>query len=171
MPSRDNPSRFTRPILQDFIEPASEAGAGVHVKNLYNDYVYFWRWALWKLFENPDANGAGIITFITAASYLRGPGFVGMRQKMREAFDELWIIDLEGDNLGARKTENVFAIQTPVAIAIGVRYENSQPQIPAKVHYTKITGTRDEKYGKLNRIQKFADLEWRDCFNGWTEPF
>jgi hypothetical protein len=30
-----------QPILQDFIEPASQTGAGVHVKNLYNDYVYF----------------------------------------------------------------------------------------------------------------------------------
>jgi hypothetical protein len=36
-----------RPVLQDFVEPASAAGAGVHVKNLYNDYVYFWRWVLW----------------------------------------------------------------------------------------------------------------------------
>jgi hypothetical protein len=171
VPSPDNPSDHTRAILQDFIEPASAAGAGVHVKNLYNDYVYFWRWALWKLFENPEASGPGIITFITAASYLRGPGFVGMRRKMRELFDELWIIDLEGDNLGARKTENVFAIQTPVAIAIGVRFGNPQPQTPAHVRYAKITGTRDEKYGKLNAIQKFADLEWQDCFEGWLEPF
>jgi len=30
---------------------------------------------------------------------------------MRKSFDELWIIDLGGDNLGARKTPNVFAIQ------------------------------------------------------------
>jgi len=109
----------TRPILQDFIEPAAQHPAGRrNIQNLYNDYVYFWRWALWKLFENPEVSGPGIITFITAASYLRGPGFVGMRRKMREAFDELWIIDLEGDNLGARKTENVFNIQRPVAIAI-----------------------------------------------------
>ncbi|MGD1088342.1 MAG: N-6 DNA methylase [Verrucomicrobiota bacterium] len=171
VPSPDNPSDHTRAILQDFIEPASAAGAGVHVKNLYNDYVYFWRWALWKLFENPEASGPGIITFITAASYLRGPGFVGMRRKMREAFDELWIIDLEGDNLGARKTENVFAIQTPVAIAIGVRYDNAQPQTPAKVRYSKITGTSDEKNGKLNAVKKFDDLEWRDCFDGWSELF
>lgn len=171
VPSPDNPSDHTRPILQDFIEPASEVGAGVHIKNLYNDYVYFWRWALWKLFENPEANGPGIITFITAASYLRGPGFVGMRRKMREAFDELWIIDLEGDNLGARKTENVFNIQTPVAIAIGVRYGNPQPHTPARVSYAKITGTREEKYVKLNAIREFTDLEWQECFNGWLEPF
>ena len=163
--------RRTRAILEDFIEPTSIAGAGVHVKNLYNDYVYFWRWALWKLFENPEANGPGIITFITAASYLRGPGFVGMRQKMREAFDELWIIDLEGDNLGARKTENVFNIQIPVAIAVGVRYDRPKPETPAHVRYSRITGTREEKFAKLNAINSFADLEWQDCFNGWLEPF
>jgi hypothetical protein len=171
VPSPDNPSDRTRAILQDFIEPATAIGAGVHIKNLYNDYVYFWRWALWKLFENPEASGPGIITFITAASYLRGPGFVGMRRKMREAFDELWIIDLEGDNLGARKTENVFAIQTPVAIAIGVRYDKAQPQTAAKVRYAKITGTREEKYGKLNAIREFGNLDWQDCFDGWFEPF
>jgi hypothetical protein len=172
VPSPDNPSKFTRPILQDFIEPAAQHPAGKrNIQNLFNDYVYFWRWALWKLFENPEVSGPGIVTFITAASYLRGPGFVGMRRKMREAFDEFWIIDLEGDNLGARKTENVFNIQTPVAIAIGVRYGKAKPQTPAKVRYAKISGTRDEKFAKLNAIQKFSDLEWHDCFDGWLEPF
>ena len=98
-----------RPILDDFVDLAPP----VHVKNLYNLYVYFWRWTLWKMFEQPGAPRRGIVSFITAASYLRGPGFTGMRQRMREAFDELWIIDLEGGSLGSRKTENVFAIQTP----------------------------------------------------------
>ncbi len=107
------------PILEDFLKPARDAGQGVHIKNLYNDYVYFWRWALWKVLDS--TTDSGIVTFITASSYLRGPGFSGMRRKMREVFDELWVIDLEGDNIGARKTENVFSIQTPVAIAIGLR--------------------------------------------------
>lgn len=170
-PTREDASTRTRAILQDFIEPASAVGAGRFLANLYNDYVYFWRWALWKLFENPLSSGPGIVTFITAASYLRGPGFVGMRQKMREAFDELWIIDLEGDNIGARKTENVFNIQTPVAIAIGVRYDARQPQTPARVHYTRITGTRVEKFAKLNTVLSFANLEWQDCMGDWMQPF
>lgn len=160
-----------RPILQDFIEPATAAGAGVHVKNLYNDYVYFWRWVLWKLFENREANGAGIIAFITASSYLRGPGFVGMRQKMRECFDEVWIVDLEGDNLGARRTENVFAIQTPVAIAIGVRHSEARAGTPARVHYTKITGTREEKLARLAAVQSFDELQWQECYRDWMQPF
>jgi hypothetical protein len=107
-------------IFADFLKPLEALGLGVHAKNLYNDYVYFWRWALWKVFENKE--GGGIVSFITASSYLRGPGFAGMRQVMRQTFDELWLIDLEGDNLGARKSENVFAIRTPVCIAVGVRY-------------------------------------------------
>ncbi|MYE46493.1 MAG: N-6 DNA methylase, partial [Chloroflexi bacterium] len=104
------------PILEDFLAPVIEAGDGVHVHNLYNDYVYFWRWALWKVFDSTA--DAGIVTFITASSYLSGPAFAGMRAKMRELFDELWIIELEGASRGARKTYNVFQIQTPVAIAI-----------------------------------------------------
>ncbi|MCC7267065.1 MAG: N-6 DNA methylase, partial [Caulobacteraceae bacterium] len=102
-----------RPILQDFIDPARRAGAGLHLKNIYNDYVYFWRWALWRLFE--QQGDGGIISFITASSYLGGPGFVGMREVMRRTFDDLWIIDLGGSS-GTRKTPNVFQIQTPVTI-------------------------------------------------------
>ena len=157
-----------RAILEDFLEPARAAGAGVHLKNLYNDYVYFWRWALWKVFDS--TGGPGIVSFITASSYLRGPGFVGMRECMRRTFDELWIIDLEGDNLGARKTENVFAIQVPVAIAIGVRYGEPNANTAA-VHYARIEGRRDEKLAALDAIRQSSDVVWSDCPDGWQAPF
>ena len=157
------------PILEDFLAPARAAGAGVHLKNLYNDYVYFWRWALWKVFDSTD--DPGIVTFITASSYLQGPGFVGMRRKMREVFDELWIIDLEGDSLGARKTDNVFAIRTPVAIAIGVRSGPPSPDTPANIHKVKLTGSEREKLETLDSIESFEDLDWRECSPEWDAPF
>ena len=157
------------PILDDFLTPGSEAGAGVHLKNLYNDYVYFWRWALWKVFDSNKTGG--VVAFITASSYLRGPGFVGMRRKMREVFDELWIIDLEGDSLGARKTDNVFAIRTPVAIAIGVRGCSPCPDTPAVVRKVKLTGTEREKLGTLDSVASFDDLPWRECSSEWDSPF
>jgi predicted helicase len=156
-------------IFEDFLQPVRDLGLGKHSKNLYNLYVYFWRWALWKVLDSTE--GPGIISFITASSYIRGPGFLGMRQVMRQTFDELWIIDLEGGNLGPRKTENVFAIQTPVAIAIGVRYGPPDPQSPAKAHYTRFEGTREEKLDRLALIRKFADIDWQECFSGWGEPF
>ena len=146
-----------------------DAGGGVHLKNLYNEYVYFWRWALWKVLDS--SNDAGIVTFITASSYLRGPGFAGMRRKMREVFDELWIIVLEGDSLGARKTENVFAIRTPVAIAIGVRNGKRDADTPAQVRKVRLTGTEQEKLGLLDAAESLADLEWRECTTKWDAPF
>ena len=156
-------------ILQDFLRPASEEGAGVHLQNLYNAYVYFWRFALWKVLESVE--DGGIVSFSTASSYLRGPGFVGMREMFRRLFDNVWIIDLEGDNLGARRTENVFNIQTPVAIAIGVRRGLTNRDTPAEVRYTKVTGTREEKLTRLDTVSRFADLEWRECYDGWRQPF
>lgn len=159
-----------RVIFKDFTEPAIKAGAGVHLKNLYNDYIYFWRWALWRLFE--QQTGGGIVTFITASSYLAGPGFVGVREVMRRIFDEIWIIDLGGDNLGTRKTPNVFNIQTPVAIAVGVRGAKPTPDKPAKVRYSKIEGaTRDDKLTLLEGLEAFAGIAWRDCPDDWHKPF
>ena len=119
------------PIFEDFLEPARRAGKGLHLQVIFNDYVYFWRWALWRLFEQQDCGG--IVSFITASSYLAGPGFVGVREVMRRTFDDLWILDLGGDNLGTRKTPNVFSIQIPVAIAIGVRGKTARPNDPARV--------------------------------------
>jgi len=156
-------------IFIDFIEPARRAGAGVHLKNAYNLYAYFWRWALWKVFES--TNGPGIVSFITASSYLSGPAFIGMREVMRRTFDELWIIDLEGDAHGARKTENVFNIQTPVAIAVGVRYGPPRPEVPATARYTRLTGSRKEKLLVLARIEQFDDVTWSSCPDGWHAPF
>lgn len=159
-----------RAIFKDFTDPATKAGAGVHLKNLYNDYVYFWRWTLWRLFEQQKCGG--VITFITASSYLAGPGFVGVREVMRRTFDDIWIIDLGGDNIGTRKTPNVFNIQTPVAIAVGVRAAKPSPKTPAKVRYAKIDGaTREDKLTQLDAIADFSGLGWRDCPNDWHKPF
>lgn len=96
------------PPLDDFTDPAKKAGYGVHLKNIYNLYVYFWRWAIWKVFEH--AAGPGIVTYISASSYLAGPGFVGMRERLRRECDEVWVIDLGGDNRGPRQEPNVFDI-------------------------------------------------------------
>ena len=157
------------PILEDFLKPVRDAGDGIHLKNCYNDYVYFWRWALWKVFDS--TGDGGIVSFITPASYLHGPGFAGMRRKMREVFDDLWIIDLGGDARGTRKSENVFAIQTPVAIAIGVRGSKPNPQTPARVWKARLTGTRQEKLAALDAARTLADLVWRECTADWDAPF
>ena len=163
-------SQIESPLLDDFSKPASEHGAGKFLPNLYNDYVYFWRWAIWKLFEQQKQGG--IVTFITPSSYLAGPGFIGMREYMRKTFDEFWVIDLEGNNLGPRKSPNVFNIQIPVAIGVGVRGREESPDVPAVVKYAKITAeSQAEKLSKLSQYSKFDEIDWKPCSDDWHSPF
>ncbi|MDR0578415.1 MAG: N-6 DNA methylase [Candidatus Accumulibacter sp.] len=162
-------------ILDDFIAPVKKAGKGGHLKNLYNLYVYFWRWTLWKTFEieyehNPD-QGPGVVSFITASSFIDGSAFLGMREYMRRLCDEIWVIDLGGEGRGTRQDDNVFAIQTPVAITMAARYGKSRMDKPAQVHYARIEGTRAEKLRKLESLQKLADLPFVDCPDDWHAPF
>src|SRR4051794_20742099 len=66
-------------------------------------YVYFWRWATWKVFGDgatalqatPDRKG--IVCFITVAGLLNGPGFQAMRADLRRTADEIWIVDCSPD--------------------------------------------------------------------------
>ena len=161
-------------ILNDFIEPVKKAGKGGQLKNLYNLYVYFWRWALWKVFEHEHPGvmpGPGIVTYITASSYLDGDAFLGMREHMRRLCDDIWIVDLGGEGRGTRQDENVFNIQTPVAIAIAVRYGAPDPATPAQVHYCRLEGNRAAKLEKLESIEGFGNLRFETCPAEWRAPF
>jgi predicted helicase len=159
------------PILEEFLKPARDAGYGVHLKNLYNLYVYFIRWSLWKVFEHKTATGPGILSFITASSYIDGDAFVGMREHMRRICDHIDIIDLGGEGRGTRRDENVFAIQTPVAIFVAWRKAKPQPDTPATVRYTRIEGTREEKLAALDAIASNSDLKWEAVSSDWQAPF
>ena len=137
------------PLLDSVTDPMKAADLGGHLKNVYNDYVYFWRWAVWQATELPD--GPGVVAFITAASYLDGVSMGGVRHLLRHAFDELWAIDLGGEGRGAHKEDNVFEIQTPVAIAIGVRTQ-SERSGECIVRYCRVAGTRKQKLEVLGKL-------------------
>lgn len=137
-----------RPLLDDVTKPMREADLGVHIKNLYNDYVYFWRWAVWQATELPP--GPGVVVFITASSYLDGKSMGGLRSFLRNAFDELLIVDLGGEGLGALVEENVFDIKIPVTIAFGLRSTVSDST--CTVRYMRVSGTRQEKLERLNAL-------------------
>ena len=158
-------------LLQDFTKPVKDAGKGGQLKNLYNLYVYFWRWALWKVFEKPGTGGPGVVSYITASSFLDGDAFLGMRKHLREVADEIHVLDLGGDGRGTDREENVFDIQTPVAITIVVRYGDRDPKQPASVHYARLRGNRTEKYDHLADITGLWDVVWSECPGDGGDPF
>jgi len=75
--------------LADWMPPR-EWGAGAHSKHLRNLYVYFWRWATWKTFDHGPGDKTGIVSFITVAGFLSGPGFQKMRDYLRRKCDEVF---------------------------------------------------------------------------------
>ncbi len=74
--------------------PPPDWGVGAHAKHLRNLYVYFWRWATWKVFGDAAAgtDQRGIVCFITVAGFLNGLGFQAMRDHLRRSTDELWVV-------------------------------------------------------------------------------
>lgn len=158
------------PLINDLTRPMSEAGQGVHIKNLYNDYVYFWRWATWKATQDLG-DGPGIVAMITASSYLSGKSMSGLRAHLRDVFDDFYVIDLGGEGRGANTEENVFDILTPVAIGIGVRSSGARDRSKGRncrVHYVRVSGSRTDKFDWLER--DFADAGFTDVQGAHLDP-
>lgn len=162
------------PLLRDLTEPIREAGMGGHLKNIYNLYVYFWRWAIWKLGQRGE-NSPAIIAFITANSFLSGPGFGGLRKLLRKSFDELWIINLGGEGRGTRRDANVFeGVLTPVAITIAFRAPRGSEAPPRSdqdcaVHMAVLSGSREEKLGTLKDCS-LSSLGWVEVEGSGLAP-
>lgn len=164
-------------LLADFIRPLTDAGLGASAKNLYNDYVYFWRWAIWKACQQ-DKDEPAVVSFITANSFLGGPGFAGMRRVMREQFDELWIVDLGGEGRGALKEANEFDILTPVCVTVAFRFARQKGARhtrgrPATVRYQKITGDRPAKIAAVEALRELDPDSpgWQTTSADWLASF
>jgi len=160
--------RGGRAPLEDFIEPTRRAGAGGHLKNLYNLYVYFWRWATWRVFERFDA--PGIVALVTGSSFLRGPAFVGMREQLRRLADDIYIVDLEGGQRGTRITDNVFCITTPVCVGSLIVDRAGDRSTPANTHYRRVSGSRADKLSQCAAWARLAAIEWSPAPAGLQSP-
>jgi hypothetical protein len=138
---------------------------------LSNTYVYFWRWATWKIFEAHPDEPSGVAAFITTAGYLQGRGFAGMRRYLRETADEGWIIDVTPERHWPPVPTRLFpAVHQPLCIAIFARYGLPNPEQPANLHYLSIAGSRQDKFSRLDTID-LHDPEWETCSTRWNASF
>ncbi|MFF2330070.1 MULTISPECIES: type ISP restriction/modification enzyme [unclassified Streptomyces] len=144
---------------------------GVHENKLKNLYVYFWRWATFKVFEQHGSESdRGIIAFISTAGFLSGPGFEGMRKYLRETCSEGWIIDLSPEGIQPPARTRLFeGVQQPLAIAVFVR--SRAETTPAHIRYVALDGsTREEKYTQLEVLGPDSD-QWRSVRQAARAPF
>lgn len=146
-------------------------GNGRNEYVLKNLYVYFWRWATWKVFDAHPEQRAGVVAFITTAGYLRGPGFRGMREYLRRTCDEGWIIDVSPEGMRPDVPTRFFpGVQQPLAIGIFVRHAQAADDKPATIRYVALHGRREQKYEQLAALTLDGD-EWKPVRDDWQAPF
>jgi hypothetical protein len=166
--------------LLDRWRPPAEWGVGAHTKHLKNLYVYFWRWATWKVFGSgnyaatgyPDKDEEGIVCFITVAGFLNGPGFEKMRDDLRRTCSEIWIIDCSPDGHRPEVATRIFqGVQQPVCIVLAARKLGKSAEESAKVYFHALPkGRREEKFLALNRLS-LDGTGWVNCSSDWRAPF
>lgn len=152
--------------------PPREWGVGAHSKHLRNLYIYFWRWATWKVFDHHPANNTGIVCFITVAGFLSGPGFQKMRDYLRRTCDDIWVIDCSPEGHQPGVNTRIFqGVQQPVCIVLASRSAKSKKEIPAKVRFQSLpAGHRTEKFAALGKLT-IGGKAWVDCPTDWRAPF
>lgn len=167
---RGDPEAGVPAPLDDFRLP----GNGRYESKIANLYVYFWRWATWKVFDAHDDAPFGVVALITPKSWLKGRAFAGMRRYLRETADEGWIIDLSPEGHRADVATRIFPeVAQELCIAVFVRWRDSpRPSASrraARVRHLKVGGRRSEKIERLMDLA-LDDPEWRECAQGETDP-
>ncbi len=154
---RQNRGAHIARLLEDY-----KRGLGERKLNLDDDFIKFVRWGQWRV----EATGRGVLAFITNGVYLSANGHRRMRERLLEAFDDIYILNLHGDSRGGERPpdgverdDNVFEIRQGVAIAVYVRTGEERSR-HATVHYADLWGTRAGKYAALRSLT-LAGVEWR----------
>jgi len=147
-------------------------GNGRYEHVLKNMYVYFWRWATWKVFDAHPEDRHGVLCLITPSAWATGPGGRGMRDYLRRTCDEGWIINLSPEGQRPEIATRVFpGVAQPLAIYIFVRKADVQrgPDHRAHIHYRAVAGKRADKFRQL-RFIRLDDDGWRDTHTQGTRP-
>ena len=160
--------------------PPQDWNAGVYARHLKNFYVYFWRWATLKVFGSgweevtgyKDTDRSGIVSFITVAGFLNGPGFQKMREDLRRDCAAIWVIDCSPDGHQPDIPTRIFqGVQQPVCIVLAARSPNKDRQTPARLRYTVLPeGRRESKFDALSKLS-LKGRAWQDGPSGWRDPF
>lgn len=169
-----------RAAAMDLWAAPPDWGVGAHLKHLKNLYVYFWRWATWKVFGAgyadttgaPEIERSGIVSFITVAGFLNGPGFQKMREELRRDCSDIWVIDCSPEGHQPEVPTRVFqGVQQPVCIVLAARPAGKDRAVPARLRFRALPeGPREDKFAALAEVS-LTDRGWVDGPRGWREPF
>lgn len=169
--------------LLDWMPPKSFGrSATANAKHLRNLYIYFWRWAAWKVFEQGQGGRdkqppieecfSGLVCYITVAGFLNGPGFQKMREELRRDCDEIWVIHCSPEGLLPPVPTRIFEdVKHPICIVLASRSPSNDREKPAVVRFRSLkVGSREDKFDQLGRIG-IDQAGWSECPHAWRSSF
>ena len=150
-------SPWIQNLIHDYKKEINREGKKkiLGLKGIQDDYVKFIRLAQWKI---ADQNNIGILAYVVNNYFLDGDIFRGMRVSLKNAFDEIWIINLHGDpkkKQPNRIDENVFDIQTGICLFFALKLKNKKPSPTnakgCKIFYSEYIGSKAKKFAYISQ--------------------
>jgi hypothetical protein len=155
--SSQNDTAFTRQEMALYKEDVKKER---NIQLLSDDYVKFLRFAHWKI----EQVGSGIIGVITKNTYLSVSAFKGLRKKLLEFFDDVYVLNLHGKlyekTSEGKPDQNVFDIRVGVAILFLVKTGTKKGEY-AVLHFAELRGDKDFKYKYLTD-EVIKTTEWEE---------
>ena len=127
-------------------EPLAERKLGV----LSDAYVRFFALCGELIREREDG---ALLALVTNGSFLDGPVHRGMRARLLEWFDALYVLDLGGSALLGRRRElrddNVFGVRPSVAVSWLCKRPRRSLRPAPRALYARLRGSREQKLSQL----------------------
>lgn len=153
-----NKSPWIMKLMEDYKkEPGGEVKLQErNPKWLNDDYVKFIKYCENRL----ESSDKGILAFINPHGFIDNPTFRGMRWKLLQTFDEIYINDLHGNSNrkekcpDGSKDDNVFDIQQGVSINFFIKKRDNIEKETRIFHYD-LWGIRNTKNDFLDKSSIF----------------
>ncbi|WP_066307774.1 type ISP restriction/modification enzyme [Bacillus sp. FJAT-29814] len=159
---RDNNKNLKYPTLNDRIRStyalASKSGL---MRNLYDSYILAIRWASDRIKDK------GIIAFVTNGRFIDSNNADGLRKSLTDEFSHLYVFNLRGfikGRLGEdakREGQNVFDIQTGVAITVMVKDPDHEGKCELSYYDIGDNLSREEKLTKIENLNSINGVYWQ----------
>ena len=160
--SSSNKNEWIQNLIADYKKNLNERKI-----NLDDDYIKFIRFSQWKLLEQKNKNllddkTDGIMAFITNNSFLSGKSHSKMRESLYKAFDEIYILNLHGNNdEDPANDKNVFDIKSGVCISFFIKNKNLESSKEVN-YFSTLESNIFSRESKFELLQKgFNNIQWK----------
>ena len=155
----NNKNRKYETIDQRIADTYAKDSKATLRNKLSDPYIKAIRWASDRI------GGEGVVAFVTNNGFLDGVAFDGMRKRLAEEFDTIYILDLGGNVRKNPKlsgtTHNVFGIQVGVSINFFIKKaDNTNSQTQIFYGCVDEFWRKEDKYDYLNSKQHYQNVEW-----------